>query len=67
MGGSFGELYKVQLLCITAGGFLYMTLSQIMPELMSSIKKDTTLLDLLLNLLCISFGLYLMYLIILLE
>lgn len=49
IGIYFGEIYKVELLSFTAGGLLYMSLSQILPDVRESLQKSGRIYDLFMS------------------
>ncbi|KRX03002.1 hypothetical protein PPERSA_04797 [Pseudocohnilembus persalinus] len=67
VGIYFGEIYKTELLSITAGGFLYMCLSQILPEIREHNHQTKKFSDLLSTLFFITGGILSMYYITLIE
>ncbi|EAR82873.1 metal cation transporter, ZIP family protein (macronuclear) [Tetrahymena thermophila SB210] len=62
-----GEIYKKELLSLTAGGFLYMCCSQVIPEIQADLRKDHSFKNLISIIISISIGIALMVYVAMLE
>ncbi|EGR34289.1 zinc transporter, putative [Ichthyophthirius multifiliis] len=71
LGGYLGlyycNLYRHQLLCITAGGFLYMCMTNLLPEIKQNLKHNSYLGNFLLTIFSCSLGVLCMYGVTLIE
>lgn len=68
VGLYYGEVYKEELLSLTAGGFLYMCLSNIFPDIRESFREHRgSLVHFLLTVFFIVGGVLIMYLVTLIE
>lgn len=68
LGLYYGEIYKEELLSLTAGGFLYMCLSNIFPDIRDSFRETKgNILHFILTMMFIFAGIGIMYAVTLIE
>ena len=60
-GVKFGEAYKKETLALTAGAFMYLAISTLMPEILKDLSKHCSIMTFFLNVICFSLGVGLMY------
>jgi len=67
IGLAGGSIYKTELLSVTAGGFMYMCLTQVIPEILQDLHKHHSIWHMLQIIASLLLGVSLMYGVTLIE